>query len=130
MGTKYQKTVYEWVNISDELLYEWVRFFKGQVYERIVARIPIPQLSKTRYANVAMGEAYRLKEASAIIVISYTRLNVRKRNSDMCAQRRLKSAARPRNQISLRCSHNETLQSSLSTIRQVKMQIRLRKYTG
>ena len=33
MGTKIQLAVYEWVNISDDLVYEWVRFFKGQVYE-------------------------------------------------------------------------------------------------
>ena len=33
MGTKNQRTVYEWVNISDDLVYEWVRFFKGQEYE-------------------------------------------------------------------------------------------------
>ena len=32
MGTKNQRAVYEWVNISDQL-YEWVRFFKGQVYD-------------------------------------------------------------------------------------------------
>ena len=30
---KNQWTVYEWVNISDDLVYEWVCFFKGQVYE-------------------------------------------------------------------------------------------------
>ena len=33
MGTKNQRTVYEWVNISDDLVYGWVRFFKGQEYE-------------------------------------------------------------------------------------------------
>ena len=35
---KNQKAVYEWVNSSDDLVlwylvYEWVRFFEGQVYE-------------------------------------------------------------------------------------------------
>ena len=30
---KNQTAVYEWVNISDDLLHKWVRFFKGQVYE-------------------------------------------------------------------------------------------------
>ena len=34
MGTKKnQRAVYEWVNISDDLKYKWVRFFKRQVYE-------------------------------------------------------------------------------------------------
>ena len=28
MSTKNQRTVYEWVNISDDLVYEWVRFFQ------------------------------------------------------------------------------------------------------
>ena len=30
---KNQRGVYEWVNISDDLVYEWVLYFKGQVYE-------------------------------------------------------------------------------------------------
>ena len=34
MGTKNQWAVYEWVIISDDLVHEWVCFFKGQVYER------------------------------------------------------------------------------------------------
>ena len=34
MGTKNQRAVYEWVNISDDLVYEWVHFFfKDQVYK-------------------------------------------------------------------------------------------------
>ena len=33
MVIKYQRTVYEWANISDDLVYEWVHFFKSQVYE-------------------------------------------------------------------------------------------------
>ena len=33
MGTKYQRAVYEWVNISDDLVQEWFHFFKGQAYE-------------------------------------------------------------------------------------------------
>ena len=33
MSTKNQQAVYEWVNISDDLVYERVHFFKGQVYE-------------------------------------------------------------------------------------------------
>ena len=32
-GTKYQKAVYELVNVLDDQVYEWVRFFKRQVYE-------------------------------------------------------------------------------------------------
>ena len=27
MGTTDQMAVYEWVNISDDLVYEWIRFF-------------------------------------------------------------------------------------------------------
>ena len=33
MGTQNQRAVYEWVINSDNLVYEKVRFFKGQVYE-------------------------------------------------------------------------------------------------
>ena len=33
MRTKNQRAVYEWVNISDDLVNEWIHFFKGQVYE-------------------------------------------------------------------------------------------------
>ena len=50
MGTKHQRAVYEWMNISDELVYEWVLFIKGQVYDmigvgfEILVRTPVPQL--------------------------------------------------------------------------------------
>ena len=35
MGTKSQRAVYDYVNILDDQVYvfEWVRFFEGQVYE-------------------------------------------------------------------------------------------------
>ena len=34
MGTNNQMAIYERINISDDLVYEWVRLFlKGQVYE-------------------------------------------------------------------------------------------------
>ena len=48
MGTKNQRAVYELVNISDNLVYEWVRFLKarymiGVGFEKL-ARRPVPQL--------------------------------------------------------------------------------------
>ena len=47
-GYKNQRAGYEWVNISDDLVYEWVCFFKVQVYDgegfEILARTPVPQL--------------------------------------------------------------------------------------
>ena len=33
MGIKNQMVVYEYINIFDDQEYEWVRFFKGEVYE-------------------------------------------------------------------------------------------------
>ena len=46
MGIKNQRAVNDWVNISDDLAYEWVRFSKarymnGVGYE-ILARTPLP----------------------------------------------------------------------------------------
>ena len=45
MGTKYQQAVYEWFNISGDLVYECARFFKGQWGRfEILARTPVPKL--------------------------------------------------------------------------------------
>ena len=47
MGTKNQRAVCEWINISDDLVYEWVLFFKARytngVGFEILARTPVPQ---------------------------------------------------------------------------------------
>ena len=32
MSTKNQRAVFEWVNISEDLVYEWVRFFSKARY--------------------------------------------------------------------------------------------------
>ena len=47
MGTHNERAVYEWVIISDDLVHEWVRFFKDQnrVGFEILARTPVPKLS-------------------------------------------------------------------------------------
>ena len=51
--------------------------------------------------------------------------------SDKCAQRRLRSAcSSAQSDQSLRCPHEETLNPSLSKMRPVKIQIRLRECTG
>ena len=36
---KNQRVVYEWVNISDDLVYEWVRVFKGQASKYWLAHL-------------------------------------------------------------------------------------------
>ena len=51
--------------------------------------------------------------------------------SDMCAQRRLRSAcASAQSDQSLRCSHEETLHTWVSNMRPVKILIRLRECVG
>ena len=49
MGTKTQRAVYEYVNILDDQVYEWVRFFSKARYMdgvgfEILARTPVPKL--------------------------------------------------------------------------------------
>ena len=53
---KNQRAVYGWVNISDDLVYEWVRFFKGQVSVNgvgfeILARTSVPHLPQPPKLN-------------------------------------------------------------------------------
>ena len=70
MGTKTQQAVYEWVKISD-LVSEWVRLFKGHVYEcsrfRILACTPVPILFPSPHPSIPYSQATSLSHCFALI---------------------------------------------------------------
>ena len=69
MDTKNQRAVYEWAKISDDLVYEWVRFLEARYMNgvgfEILARTSVSQLTPS-YTSPATAKDKRFPSVSYV----------------------------------------------------------------